>query len=170
MARWKTPSLLEDERERRRQYKGRLIERRADGGTGGVDPRHLDRALLEQVHPPAPILDVIREKCLDCSGYQPGEVDRCTAIACSLWPYRFGTNPFSNRKGNAGALQMGRSRSAVPVQAEEISTDDEARHQGAPEPVIALERQDAEESSSAPGGAAGALSSPETRGKGSGAS
>jgi hypothetical protein len=32
--------------------------------------------------------------------YQPSEVDRCTAVGCSLWPYRFGTNPFSNRKGN----------------------------------------------------------------------
>jgi hypothetical protein len=104
MARWKNPSLLENELERRRQYKGRLIERRADSGTNGVDPRDLDRALLEQVHPPAPLLDVIREKCLDCSGCQPSEIDRCTAIACSLWPYRFGTNPFSNRKGNAEAL------------------------------------------------------------------
>jgi hypothetical protein len=98
------PGLLEDERQRRRQYQGRLVQKLPDGGTGGLDPRELDRALLEQVHPPAPILDVIREKCLDCSGYQPSEVDRCTAIACSLWPYRFGTNPFSNRKGNAEAL------------------------------------------------------------------
>jgi hypothetical protein len=134
MARWKNPSLLEHERERRRQYRGRLVQKLPDGGTGGVDPRDLDRALLEQVHPPAPILDVVREKCLDCSGCQPGEVDRCTAIACSLWPYRFGTNPFSNRKGNAAALQTGRSRSAAPVQAGEISADDGARYQGASEP------------------------------------
>jgi hypothetical protein len=104
MARWKNPGRLEDERQRRRQYQGRLVQKLPDGGMGGLDPRELDRALLEQVHPPAPILDVIREKCLDCSGYQPSEVDRCTAIACSLWPYRFGTNPFSNRKGNTDAL------------------------------------------------------------------
>jgi transposase-like protein len=36
--------------------------------------------------------------------YEPGEVDRCTAVACSLWPHRFGTNPFSNRRGNPEAL------------------------------------------------------------------
>src|SRR6266478_2006347 len=130
MARWKNPGRLEGERQRRRQYHGRRVQKLPDGGTGGLDPRELDRALLEQVHPPAPILDVIREKCLDCSGYQPSEIAKCTAVACSLWPYRMGANPFSNRKGNAGALQKGRSRSAVPVQAEEISTDDEARHQG----------------------------------------
>jgi hypothetical protein len=69
-----------------------------------VDARKLDRALLERVHPPAPLLDVIREKCLDCCCYQPSEIDRCTAVACSLWPYRFGTNPFSNRKGNPEAF------------------------------------------------------------------
>ena len=59
---------------------------------------------------------MIREKCLDCSYYQPIEIARCTAVACSLWPYRMGTNPFSNRKGNANAFQKGLSRPAVPVQ------------------------------------------------------
>jgi len=128
------PAELEDERERRRQYRDRLIEKFADGSTSGADPRELDRAYLEQVHPPAPLLDVIREKCLECSGYQPAEIARCTAVACSLWPYRMGTNPFSNRRGNAAALQTGRSRSPAPVQAGEISADDGARHQGASEP------------------------------------
>jgi hypothetical protein len=108
MARWKNAALLEDQLERRRQYKGRLTQKAPDGGTGGLHPRDMDRALLEQAHPPAPLLDVIREKCLDCSVYQPGEVDRCTAVACSLWPYRFGTNPFSNRKGNPEALLRAR--------------------------------------------------------------
>jgi hypothetical protein len=104
MARWKVAARLEDELTRRRQYRGSLVERHPDGSTGGVDTRELERALLERVHPPAPLLDVIREKCLDCCCYQPGEIDRCTAVACSLWPYRFGTNPFSNRRGNPEAL------------------------------------------------------------------
>jgi hypothetical protein len=129
MARWKTPSLLEHERERRRQYQGRLVQKLPDGGTGGVDPRDLDRALLEQAHPPAPLLDVIREKCLDCSGYQPSEVDRCTATACSLWPYRFGTNPFSNRKGNAEALI--RARGAKQGKGP-LEDEDEDHRSGAP--------------------------------------
>jgi hypothetical protein len=104
MARWKVAARLADELARRRQYRGSLVERHLDGSTGGVDTRKLERALLERVHPPAPLLDVIREKCLDCCCCQSSEVDRCTAVGCSLWPYRFGTNPFSNRKGNPEAL------------------------------------------------------------------
>jgi hypothetical protein len=106
MARWKVAARLADELARRRQYRGSLIERHPDGSMdmGGVDTRQLERALLERAHPPAPLLDVIREKCLDCCCCQPGEVDRCTAVACSLWPYRFGTNPFSNRRGNPEAF------------------------------------------------------------------
>jgi hypothetical protein len=135
----RSPAELENERERRRQYRDRLAVKDPDGGTAGVAPRDLPRALITEVHTPSPLLDVMREKCLDCSCYQPSEIAKCTAVACSLWPYRMGANPFSNRKGNASALQTGRSRSAVPVQAEEISTDDEARYRGAPEPVIAPE-------------------------------
>jgi hypothetical protein len=105
MARWKVAARLEAELERRRrQYRGSFIETRPDGSTAGLDTRTLGRALLERAHPPAPSLDVIREKCLDCCCYQPGEIDPSTAVACSLWPYRFGTNPFSNRRGNAEVL------------------------------------------------------------------
>ena len=128
------PAELEQERERRRQYRDRLVVKDPDGGMAGIDPRDLPRGLIAEVHTPSPLLDVIREKCLECSGYQPAEITRCTAVACSLWPYRMGTNPFSNRKGNAAALQTGRSRSAAPVQAGEISADDGARYQGASEP------------------------------------
>ena len=128
------PAELEQERERRRQYRDRLVLKDSDGGTAGIDPRDLPRGLIAEVHTPSPLLDVIREKCLECSGYQPAEIARCTAVACSLWPYRMGTNPFSNRRGNAAALQTGRSRSAAPVQAGEISADDGARYQGASEP------------------------------------
>ena len=35
----------------------------------------------------------IRKKCLDCSGFQPGEVRKCTIISCPLYPYRFGRRP-----------------------------------------------------------------------------
>jgi hypothetical protein len=97
MARWKVAARLADELGRRRQYRGSLVERHPDGSAGGVDTRNLERALLERVHPSAPLLDVIRETRCCC---QPSEVDRCTAVGCSLWPYRFGTNPFSNRRGN----------------------------------------------------------------------
>ena len=36
----------------------------------------------------------IRAKCLDCSGWQPSEVTRCTCHTCALYPFRFG-----NEKG-----------------------------------------------------------------------
>ena len=41
----------------------------------------------------AAILHAIRQKCLDCSGGRPGEVRKCTAVACDLWPYRMGGDP-----------------------------------------------------------------------------
>lgn len=36
----------------------------------------------------------IRLKCLDCSGWQAGEIVKCTCYDCSLYPFRFG-----NEKG-----------------------------------------------------------------------
>jgi hypothetical protein len=114
MARWRKPTLLEGVLEQRRQSKDGLIEIHPNGSISGGDPRKIDRAVLQQAHPAAPLLDVIREKCLDCCCYQPSEVDQCTAIACSLWPYRFGTNPFSNRKGNPDAFRSHKTTPAIP--------------------------------------------------------
>jgi hypothetical protein len=33
----------------------------------------------------------IKLRCLDCCGNQRSEVVKCTAIKCSLWPYRIGS-------------------------------------------------------------------------------
>lgn len=38
-------------------------------------------------------IKAIREKCLNCSCWQPGEVRQCTAIDCPIYPYRMGTRP-----------------------------------------------------------------------------
>jgi hypothetical protein len=54
----------------------------------------------------AALLHVIRDKCLDCSCYQPGEVRLCPVTTCALWPYRFGRDPSHNRN-------RGFARSAV---------------------------------------------------------
>lgn len=32
----------------------------------------------------------IRQKCLDCTVWQPREIRLCTAIDCALFPYRMG--------------------------------------------------------------------------------
>jgi hypothetical protein len=41
----------------------------------------------------AKVLRSIREKCLDCSVQQPGEVKSCTVYTCALHPFRFGVDP-----------------------------------------------------------------------------
>ena len=35
----------------------------------------------------------IRQKCLNCSYWQPKEVRLCPLIDCALYPYRMGTRP-----------------------------------------------------------------------------
>ena len=42
----------------------------------------------------------IRQKCLDCSNFQPIEVKLCTCPDCPLYPYRMGKSP--NRQGIGG--------------------------------------------------------------------
>jgi len=44
-------------------------------------------------------IQVMRRFCRDCMGQQLAEVRRCSSVGCDLWPYRMGTNPFTNRKG-----------------------------------------------------------------------
>ena len=44
----------------------------------------------------ADILKAVRGRCLDCCCFQPGEVAKCSATTCPLWPYRFGRDPSPN--------------------------------------------------------------------------
>lgn len=44
------------------------------------------------------ILKAIRQKCLDCSVYQPMEVRLCPVEACDLWIFRHGKDPNPARK------------------------------------------------------------------------
>lgn len=45
-------------------------------------------------------LQAIRLKCLDCSGFQPGEIKECTVKDCPLYLYRFKKNTTGfNSKG-----------------------------------------------------------------------
>jgi hypothetical protein len=77
-----------------------LVKRNTDGSTEGRHPVSRDE-LQAAGHDKRPLLKVIRAKCLDCSAGSDVEVRRCTAVGCSLWPYRMGNDPFTNRKGNA---------------------------------------------------------------------
>ena len=77
------------------------VRRLPNGETEGLDPREMPRSLLEEIgHRPTPLLRVIREKCLDCS-HTASEVRRCTAVDCSLWPYRMGENPLRAERSEA---------------------------------------------------------------------
>jgi hypothetical protein len=82
-----------------------LVWRDPDGSTEGIDPAVIPREVLEQFYKPQPLSQVVRQKCIDCSGGSVGEVRKCTAVGCPLWPYRMGTNPFTNRKGNVSTLR-----------------------------------------------------------------
>jgi hypothetical protein len=77
-----------------------LIVRCPNGSTEGDDPRQLSPEHLAAAgHVAAPLLKVLRAKCLDCSAGDRSEVARCTAVGCALWPYRMGTNPFGKPRG-----------------------------------------------------------------------
>jgi hypothetical protein len=61
-----------------------------------------ERALAESLgHAKAPLLTIIRAKCIDCSGASLAEVRRCSATKCALWPYRGGANPFRDSNPRA---------------------------------------------------------------------
>ena len=60
----------------------------ADWRAAGVDPSGVMRA--------------IRAKCLDCVCYQPGEVRKCVAVTCPLWPFRMGLDVFHGKRPPSG--------------------------------------------------------------------
>ena len=38
-------------------------------------------------------IKAIRLHCIECMGFQVGEIEGCTAPLCPLFPYRMGNNP-----------------------------------------------------------------------------
>lgn len=46
-------------------------------------------------------LRAIRNKCLDCTCNSPKEVELCPIAKCSLYPFRFGNNPFRKERSEA---------------------------------------------------------------------
>ena len=80
----------------------------------GRDPREMSVAELNWFgHYKKPILQAIRDRCLDCCVFQPSEVRKCVSVKCASWPYRMGTDPFSGRKGNAAALMKARATASA---------------------------------------------------------
>ncbi len=83
-----------------------LTELGPEGTAIGRDPRSMDyRALQAHFGPPRPLLKAIRDKCLDCCCGSQGEVAKCTATDCPLWPYRMGKNTLRpKRKATPGSF------------------------------------------------------------------
>ena len=44
------------------------------------------------------VLNAVRAKCLDCCMGQANEVKLCTIADCSLYPFRFGKDPFVEKR------------------------------------------------------------------------
>src|SRR5258708_28311280 len=101
---------------------GKLVGRNPDGSTEGKHPRDADVDVVREIHEPAPLLRVLRAKCIDCCGGSESEARKCTAIGCALWPYRMATNPFrapremtpEQREAGAARLAAARARGRSP--------------------------------------------------------
>lgn len=62
---------------------------------GQFDPKDTLRRPEGKVIPP---LKSIRKHCLECMGGSWQEVERCTAPACWLYPYRAGIDPRKEKR------------------------------------------------------------------------
>lgn len=46
--------------------------------------------------------EAIHQNCIDCCGFQPYEVRRCTAYLCPLWPFRNGPGRADRSRESVG--------------------------------------------------------------------
>lgn len=72
------------------------------GRSIGRDPRtlSLDDYRAAGIEPVG-VMKAIRTYCLACCGDQPGEVRKCVATSCQLWPFRMGVDVFHGQRGGA---------------------------------------------------------------------
>jgi hypothetical protein len=90
-----------------------------EGHPVGRDPRQMKPTELKKVGQfPKPLRAVIRERCVDCCGGQLGEVRKCVAVGCALWPYRMGTDPWgpsaAQQRQRAAALEVAAAQKNRP--------------------------------------------------------
>jgi hypothetical protein len=109
------------------------LEPGENGHPVGRDPRGMSSRELKMTgHSPAPPLDAIRAHCVDCCAGQLGEVRRCTAIGCDLWPFRMGVNVWlpkpslAQRRQRAAALERAAEAKNVRTPGQKISGTDPA--------------------------------------------
>jgi hypothetical protein len=103
---------------RRRRKATDGLEPAADGNVIGQDPRRLSTDELRELgHRGKPLLQAMRRRCIDCCGGKKDEVRRCTAVACPLWPYRMGTDPWHPQAKPADEREQAQPAAAAPVPA-----------------------------------------------------
>lgn len=56
-------------------------------------------------------IKAIRQKCLDCTCFQPKEIRTCGIKACSLWSYRMGHRP--KKEADSSTIQEENNEEAV---------------------------------------------------------
>lgn len=81
----------------------RLLEKSTSEYDGGMmigrDPRKLTVEDFKQAGVDLrPVAEAVRAKCIDCCAGSIGEVRKCTAVQCPLWPLRMGVFPRALRK------------------------------------------------------------------------
>lgn len=65
----------------------------------GRDPREMVPEDLHALgHQRKPVLQALRERCIDCCAGSSQEVRYCTAVACAAWPFRMGTDPWRAKR------------------------------------------------------------------------
>jgi hypothetical protein len=70
-----------------------------EGELIGRDPRTIPLADWRSAGmEPVGVMQAVRAKCLDCCGDQPGEVRKCVAVTCPIWPFRMGVDVFHGKR------------------------------------------------------------------------
>jgi hypothetical protein len=83
----------------------------------GRDPRSMSMADLEALgHCKRPLLQVIRQNCIECSGGSLAETRRCGAVKCPMWPFRMGSNPFAASRSEAQMATAARNAISLKKQ------------------------------------------------------
>lgn len=86
----------------------------ASGLAIGRDPRKMEAAELHELgHNSNSLTGAIRRKCLDCNAGETGEVRKCVATGCPLWPFRMGSNPLNRRALSEEQRTAARDRAAA---------------------------------------------------------
>lgn len=62
----------------------------------------------------ATLLKNIYQKCMDCSAYQPKEIELCPSTDCPLWSFRMGKDPFKTGReiSDAQRANLAKARAA----------------------------------------------------------